>query len=198
MLVCSNGQSAVAAAIFWPKQHRLVRSCLRPAFSATMYEERNRSFPNCTWSQDIVKALWRASVASWPMVAKPIKLCEIALYSLNYFWTMTNKKKGANQLSFTANCLLGKTTVTGIRELEQRGFWKTQVLTGNGAFSPLICLVDANKFVLLNFFTLLQRQFARKLGKTTAQECKESTSAWRPSLKDVFAKAGLFYLFFSV
>ena len=198
MLDCSNGQSAVAAAIFWPQQHRLVRSCFRPAFSATMYEERNRSFSNCTWSQDIVKALWRASVALWPMVAKPIKLCEIALYSLNYFWTMTNKKKGANQLSFTANCLLGKTTVTGIRELEQRGFWKTQVLTGNGAFSPLICLVDANKFVLLNFFTLLQRQFARKLGKTTAQECKESTSAWRPSLKDVFAKAGLFYLFFSV
>ena len=52
------------------------------------------------------------------MVAKPIKLCEIALYSLNYFCSMTNKKKGANQLSFTANCLLGKTTVTGIRELE--------------------------------------------------------------------------------
>ena len=90
---------------------------------------------------------------------------------------MTNKKKGANQLSFTANCLLGKTTVTGIRELEQRGFWKTQVLTGNGAFSLLICLVDANRFVLLNLFTLLQRQFARKLGKTTAQECKKSTFA---------------------
>ena len=80
---------------------------------------------------------------------------------------MTNKKKGANQLLFTANCLLGKTTATGVRELEQRGFWKTPVLTGNGAFSLLICLVDANKFVLLNFFTLLQRQFARKLGKTT-------------------------------
>lgn len=28
-----------------------------------------------------------------------------------------------------------------------------------GAFSLLICLVDANRFVLLNFFTLLQRQF---------------------------------------
>ena len=198
MLDCYNGQSAVAAAIFWPQQHRLVRSCFRSAFSEPTYEERNRSFSNCTWSQDIVKALWRASLASWPMVAKPIKLCEIALYSLNYFCSMTNKKKGANQLLFTANCLLGKTTVTGIRELEQRGFWKTQVLTGNGAFSLLIRLVDANKFVLLNFFTLLQRQFARKLGKTTAQECKESTSAWRPSLKDVFAKAGLFYLFFSV
>lgn len=63
-------------------------------------------------------------MASWPMVAKPIKLCEIALYSLNYFCSMTNKKKGANQLSFTANCLLGKTTVTGIRELEQRGFFE--------------------------------------------------------------------------
>ena len=181
MLDCYNGQSAVAAAIFWPQQHRLD-------------EERNRSFSNCTWSQDIVKALWRASVASWPMVAKPIKLCEIALYSLNYFCSMTNKKKGANQLLFTANCLLGKTTATGIRELKQRGFWKTQVLTGNGAFSLLICLVDANKFVLLNFFTLLQRQFARKLGKTTSQECKKSTSAWL----HVFAKAGLFYLFFSV
>ena len=171
-----------------------LRSCFRPAFSETTYEERNRSFSNCTWSQDIVKALWRASLASWPMVAKPIKLCEIALYSLNYFCSMTNKKKGANQLLFTANCLLGKTTATGVRELEQRGFWKTPVLTGNGAFSLLICLVDANKFVLLNFFTLLQRQFARKLGKTTAQECKKSTSAWL----HVFAKAGLFYLFFSV
>lgn len=119
MLDCSNGQSAVAAAIFWPQQHRLVRSCFRPAFSATMYEERNRSFSNCTWSQDIVKALWRASVASWPMVAKPIKLCEIALYSLNYFCSMTNKKKGANQLLFTANCLLGKTTATG----RYKGTW---------------------------------------------------------------------------
>jgi len=57
------------------------------------------------------------------MVAKPIKLCKIALYSLNYFCSMTNKKKGANQLSFTANCLLGKTTAAGIKELEQRGFW---------------------------------------------------------------------------
>ena len=69
------------------------------------------------------------------MVAEPVKLCEIELYSLNYVCCMTNKKKGANQLSFTANCLLGKTTATGIRELEQRGFWKTQVLTGNEAFS---------------------------------------------------------------
>ena len=108
---------------------------------------------------------------------KPIKLCKIALYSLNYFSSMTNKKKGANQLSFTVNSLLGKTTATGIRELKQRGFWKTQVLTGNEAFSLLICFVDAIKFVPLNFFTLLQRQFARKLGKTTPEQCKKSTSA---------------------
>ena len=46
----------------------------------------------------------------------------IALYSLNYFFIMAKKKKGANQLSFTANCLLGKTTATGIRELKQKGF----------------------------------------------------------------------------
>ena len=47
-------------------------------------------------------------------------------------------------------------------------------------YSQLSPCLDAPKFVMLSFFTLI---FVRTFGKNTAQECQKSTSGWCPLLK---------------
>ena len=51
--------------------------------------------------------------------------------------------------------------------------------TGSEAYSLLICL-DATRFVWLD-------DLPKNLFKSTAEECKKSTSCWRSSLKNVVA-----------
>ena len=64
--------------------------------------------------------------------------------------------------------------------------WRTS--TGTEAFSLLVCL-DASNFVLLCLYTYAFRDDSppppTNLCKTTAQECKKSTSGWLASLKNV-------------
>ena len=64
-----------------------------------------------------------------------------------------------------------------IRDLKQRHFWETQVNRK--------CL-DA-KDVLVWFLYTCRDNLTENLGKTTAQECKKTTSGWRASLKNAFA-----------
>ena len=56
-----------------------------------------------------------------------------------------------------------------------------RTLNGSVVFFLLLCLY-VSKFVLLGVLTHKEKT-PENYGKTTARECKKSTSAWRSSLK---------------